>query len=218
MWQSIIRHEIRQKLANPADWLYPLVFFVMIIALFPIAISTQQTILQKIAAPAVWIAALFAILLGTTYLFRQDVENGNLEQIMVSRVSLTLWVMLKLLIHWLSLIIALVLASTLVVPLYGLDTQAMWLMCVSLLVGTPLLVLFSALAAALTTSLSSANALVPLIALPLQLPIVIFATGLLPMQQESIAVMPVLAMMLAMLIFSIMLIPWAIAMALRLSV
>lgn len=218
MWSAIIRHEFIQRLATPSDWLYPLLFFVMVLILFPIAFGTESNRLQALAVPAVWIAAVFSILLGVNQLFQTDMDHGVIEQLLVARVSLTLWVMLRLLMHWLVSGGLLILASLLVVPLFGVNWQLMSVLLLTLLIGTPIILIFSGLAAALTTQLRSSSVLVPLVALPLQLPVIIFSIGMVNLYTTGMNILPTLALLLAMLIFSIMVVPWAIASILKLSV
>lgn len=214
MW-LFLTHELKIKAANISDWLYPAVFFVLVLVLFPIATGAEKKLLTYLGVPAVWIAALLAMLLNSVNMFTVDISQGHIEQLIVARVSLTLWVMMKLLVHWLTSGFLLVIISVLVMPLFGLSAMDTLVLMLSLLIGTPILLLFSSFAAALTISLPAANALVPIIALPLQLPVLIFATGLLERFQQGFNILPTLALLLAILIFCIMLLPWATAYVLR---
>lgn len=215
MWRSVWQRELAIKAAASADWLYPLVFFVLVLVLFPIAFGTEKALLASIAVPAVWVAALFSILLASSTFFTEDIHNGTLEQIMASPMSVTLWVMIKLGVHWLTSGFVLVLASFLVVPLYGVAYSQAVVLMLSLLIGTPILLLLAALAAVLSESLPVANVLVPVIALPLQLPVLIFAMGLLAAHEQHLPMLPLVALLVAMLLMAIMLIPYTIAVVLK---
>jgi heme exporter protein B len=85
----------RSELANP------LLFFVIVVSLFPLGISSESKDLQVIAPGVIWVAALLAAMLSLDTLFRSDFEDGTLEQIALSAHSLPLLVLAKVLAHWL---------------------------------------------------------------------------------------------------------------------
>lgn len=215
--RAILQRELRLKLDSVAAWLYPIVFFMMVLLLFPLAMGAAQALLLKVGAAAVWIAALLAVLLGMEGLFSRDVEDGTLEQVLVARASLPLWVLIKVGLHWLASGFVLALLSGLAMPLFGLTAAQAVVLALSLLLGTPTLTLLAALATALTVSLRGGGVLVPLIALPLQLPVLVFATGAVNMATQMSSVLPIMALLLALLLLALVLLPFAIAAALRLS-
>lgn len=214
---SVLRRELLLKFQTPAGWLYPVVFFLMVLVLFPLAVGASAKLLNQIGAAAVWIAALLAVLLGMESLFRADVEDGTLEQVVVARLSLPLWVLTKTAVHWLTGGLLLTVLSSLAMPLFGLSSHEALVLAASLLLGTPILTLLAALAAALTVSLRGNGVLLPLIALPLQLPVLVFATGAVNLAREQLPVLPVLLLLLGLCLLSIILLPFAVAMALRLA-
>ena len=214
LWQR----EWALKVRTPAGWLYPVVFFLMVLVLFPLAAGASPKLLAQIGGAAVWIAALLSVLLGMDSLFRSDLDDGTLEQVVVARYSLPLWVLIKVAVHWLTSGFVLTLLSGLAIPLFGLSTDEASVLALGLLLGTPTLTLLAAVAAALTVSLRGSGVLVPLIALPLQLPVLVFATGAVDIiVQTGGQVLPVLALLAALLILAVVLLPWAIAGALRLA-
>lgn len=213
LWQR----EWALKVRTPAGWLYPVVFFLMVLVLFPLAAGASPKLLAQIGGAAVWIAALLSVLLGMDSLFRSDLEDGTLEQVVVARYSLPLWVLIKVGVHWLTSGFVLTLLSGLAMPLFGLSADETKVLALGLLLGTPTLTLLAAVAAALTVSLRGAGVLVPLIALPLQLPVLVFATGAVDIVQTGGQVLPVLALLAALMILAVVLLPWAIAGALRLA-
>ncbi len=213
----ILRREIALRIKSPSAWLYAVVFFVMVLVLFPLAVGASPGLLQQIGPAAVWIAALLALLLGMDSLFRADVDDGTLEQVIVARQSLALWVLLKVAVHWLTSGCLIVLLSLLSIPLFGLSSTEAALLGVTLLLGTPTLTLFAALAAALTVTLRGGGLYVPLIALPLQLPVLIFATGAFDVLHSGGNLYPILALLAAGFILSVIFLPFAMASALRLS-
>ena len=215
---TTLRRELLLRFNHLSSGLYMLVFFVLVLLLFPLAVGANTQFLNQIGVAAIWIAALLAVLLGMEGVFRAEVDDGTLEQVIVARQSLALWALIKVGVHWLTGGFAIVLLSVLSIPLFGLHVNEAGILALSLLLGTPILTLIAAIAAALTVSLKSGGVLMSLIALPLQLPVLIFATGAVDVLRAGGAVLPILALLAAGLILSVIFIPFALASALRLSV
>ncbi len=214
LWQR----EFGLKWRSPSGSLYALVFFVMVLVLFPFAVGAEPKLLARLGSAAVWIAALLAVLLGADSLFQRDVEDGTVEQLVVGQGSLALWALIKVCVHWLGSGLLVSLVSLLVVPLFGLDWPSAGILMLTLVIGTPILTLFTAIAAALTVTLRGNGVLVPLLAIPLQLPVLIFGSGTVNLWLVHSPVMPVFALLLGLLLLSIVTIPWVLAAALRLAV
>ncbi len=218
IWSALWQREWQLKWRNAGGWLQPLVFFIMVLVLFPLAAGANMGLLTKIGVAAVWIAALLSVLLGLESLFRSDLDDGTLEQIITARRSLALWALLKIALHWLTGGFILTGLSVLSMPLFNLTAAEEGILSLSLLLGTPILTLLGAVAAALTVSLRGHNLLIPLIALPLQLPILIFACGAVDLMRTGGNPYPVLILLLGLLILALVFIPFALAAALRLAV
>lgn len=214
----LFRRELRLRFTNLSSGLYALVFFILVLLLFPLAIGANSQFLNQVGVAAIWIAAVLSILLGAESLFRSEIEDGTLEQLIIARQSLELWALVKVSVHWLTSGFVLVLLSMLSMPLFGLNANEAGILALSLLLGTPILTLLAAVAAALTVSLRSGSILMSLIALPLQLPVLIFATGAVEVLHAGGAVLPIFALLGAGLILSLIFIPFALAAALRLAI
>lgn len=212
-WQREWR--IRQQ--NKVQWLYPLVLFLIIITLFPLTVGTEPKLLQQLGTPAVWIAGLLSLIMGMDNLFRPALENGTLAQLVVSRASLPLWVLVRLIIHWLTGAGMVAILAVLAVPLFGLNALQMLALSASIVVGSPMLLCLSAIASSLTLSLKNGAVLVPLIALPMQLPVLIFATGAVDLFSTGMNGLPILALLLAGSIFALIISPFVIAFSLKLA-
>ncbi len=217
-FRATLYRELLLRLTNPSAWLNAVVFFIMVLVLFPLAVGAEAKLLHQIGAAAIWIAALLSVLLGMDTLFRDDVEDGTFEQVVIARQSLIVWVLLKVMVHWFTGGFLLMLLSILSVPLFGFSWTEAGILALTLLLGTPVLTLLAAVAAALTVSLRGNNVLVPLISLPLLLPILIFATGAVDVLRAGGNVLPILALLGAGLILAVLFLPFAIVSALRLSV
>lgn len=208
----LLAYRHRSELANP------LVFFVMVVTMFPLALGPDSATLEKLAPGVIWVAALLAAMLSLDSMFRSDFEDGSLEQIVLSPQPLAVLVVAKVLAHWLVtglplLILAPVLGLLLQLP--GAATETLLL---SLLLGTPALSFIGAIGVALTVGLRRGGLLLSLLVLPLYVPILIFAASAVGDAAGGLAVGAQLSLLAAMLMLSVTLAPIAAAAALRISV
>lgn len=217
IYWHILQREWHIKRQGMVQWLYPLVLFLLIITLFPLAIGTEPSLLLRLAGSAVWIAALLSLVIGVDELFRPDFDNGTLAQLVVANAPLPFWVLIRLGVHWLFSAGFVALLSLLAVPLFGLPWAEALILMLSIIVGSPMLLMLSAIASSLTLTLKNGAVLVPLIALPMQLPVLIFATGAVDLYATGLNGFPTLALLGAGSILAIMATPWAIAAILKMS-
>lgn len=215
--RSLLLRDLRLALRQPGDWLTPLSFFLLVVMLFPLAITPEPKKLALMAPGIIWVAALLSMLLSLDGLFRQDLEDGSLEQLLVAPVSLPLLVLAKVFAHWLQTGFCLVLLSPVAAVMLFLDQHTFLTLLATLLLGTPVLSLIGAVAAALTVALRRGGALVPLITLPLMVPVIVFATGAVQAAAIGMPVMGYLALLAAFLVLAVTLIPFAVATALRIA-
>ncbi len=221
MWPSlwaVIQRDLKLVSRQGGEWLNPLSFFLMVITLFPLAISSTPAKLAAMAGGVVWIAALLAVLLSMDSLFRQDYDDGSLEQLLVSPAPLPLVVLAKVIAHWLQTGACLTVLSPVAALLLHLPNDAAVALFITLLIGTPTLSLVSAIGAALTVSLKRGGVLIPLLTLPLHIPVLIFATGAVQAALNGLPIGGYLALLGAFLVLALTLSPLAVAAALRLSV
>ncbi len=221
MWSSVLavlQRDLKLVSRQGGEWLNPISFFIMVITLFPLAISATPAKLAAMAGGVVWIAALLSVLLSMDSLFRQDYDDGNLEQLLVSPAPLPLVVLAKVLAHWLQTGACLTLLTPIAGLLLHMPNSAMWTLMLTLLLGTPTLSLVSAIGAALTVSLKRGGVLIPLLTLPLHIPVLIFATAAVQASLNGLAVDGYIALLAAFLVLALTLTPLAVAAALRLAV
>ena len=193
-------------------------FFLIVTALFPIAISSDQATLNKIAPGVIWVAALLAAMLSLENMFRSDYEDGSLEQFILSPRSLPLLVLGKVFAHWLQTGLPLVILSPLVGLQYQLSGDTILIMLLALLIGTPVLSQLGAIGAALTLGLRGGGMLLSLLLLPLYVPVLIFGAGAINASAASMgSSQPFLLLIAAFLILALAFTPLAIAAALRIS-
>lgn len=215
---SLLWRDLRLAMRQPGDWLTPLGFFLLVVMLFPLAVTADPHKLALMAPGVIWVAALLSMLLSLDGLFRQDLEDGSLEQLLVAPASLPLMVLAKVAAHWLQTGFCLVLLSPVAAVMLSMDMAALPTLMGSLLLGTPVLSLIGAVAAGLTVALRRAGALVPLITLPLMVPVIVFATGSVQAAVIGLPVAGYMALLAAFLVLAVTLIPFAVAAALRIAV
>lgn len=200
-----------------SEWVNTLFFFIMVASLFPLGVSPEPRLLQQIAPGIVWIAALLATLLSVDSLFRHDYDDGCLETLLLSPQPLFILVLAKIAAHWCVTGLPLTLIAPLLGGMLYLDQHAMSVLLTSLLLGTPVLSLISAIGAALTVGLKKGGVLVALIALPLYIPVLIFGASAVLAAAESLPYTGQLLYLAAMLVLAVTLAPFAIAGSLRVS-
>lgn len=215
---AIFRHELRTANRHRAELANPLWFFMMAVALFPLGLGPEPSLLSRIAPGGIWVIALLSSLMAFERLFRDDYLDGSLEQLMLLPLPLPAVVLAKVLAHWVVTGLPLILLSPLVSILLGLDVQSWAVMAVTLLLGTPVLSLLGALGMALTLGLRRGGVLLSVLILPLTIPLLIFATAALDEGRSGLPVTGYFAILGAMLTASITLLPFATAAALRISV
>lgn len=218
MVMVFIHRELALLARQKADWLNPLLFFIIVLTLFPLGVGPEPNQLRIMAPGIVWIAALLSVLLASERLFRDDFRNGVIEQLVANRQALMPFVLAKIFTNWLSTGVPLVLLSPVVAMLLGVESAAFIAMMLTLLLGTPLLSLLSVLGAALTMAADKGGILLALLILPLYIPLLIFASAAIEAASMGLPYSGQLAILVAMLLLSFALVPLAIASALRINV
>ncbi len=214
----LLKREARLLCRRPAELGNPLVFFAIVIALFPLAVGPQMQVLQGLSPGLVWVAALLAVLLSLDGLFRSDLEDGSLEQWILSEHPLPVLVLAKVLAHWLFSGLALVLVSPLLALMLGLPERCLPVLLMSLLLGTPVLSLLGAVGAALTVGLKRGGLLLALLTLPLYIPVLILGSGALQASLQQLPATGYLLWLGSLTALSVTLAPFAIAAGLKISV
>ncbi len=210
-----LRREGLLVVQKPSQVLQPLLFLTLIMALFPLAISPDQKILATIAAGVIWIAVLLASYLASDAFFAEDWQAGVIEQWRYSPYPLAWWVQIKVIAHWILYGVSITLMAPLLALLLALPWSQVPILMLTLFIGSGIIAYSNALAAALTLRARSAAVLVLLIALPLQIPVVIFAMAAINLQASGESILAPLAFLGGLWLFSAALLPLAIAMALQ---
>lgn len=214
---GLLRRDLRLTVRHRGDALLPLLFYVMLVCLFPLGARPETELLTRFAPAILWVGALLSTILAMERLFRGDFDDGSLDQLLLSPHPAAGLVLAKLLAHWLSTGFLLVLCSPVLALALGLPISAIPVLMLSLLLGTPVLSLIGAIGMALTVGLPRGGMLLTLLILPLYTPVLIFGANSVAAATEGLPVQGPMLLMSAMLVLAITLAPLAIAAALRLS-
>jgi len=215
MW--IIKRDLLLAIRRQSDVLTTLFFFVIVVSLFPLSVGPEMNMLRAMAPGVVWVAALLASMLSLNRMFSNDYIDGTLEQMLLSPQSLSLLVLGKAFAHWLVTGIPLVIMAPILGIQYDLPAEALIVLTITLLLGTPVLSLIGAIGAALTLGLRGGSVLVSLLVLPLYIPVLIFGAGAVEANMAGIGFDAHLSLLGAFLLASLALAPWAAASSLRVS-
>ena len=196
----------------------PLVFFAIIIALFPLGVSPEPGFLSQASVGVVWVGALLSSMLSLDNLFLKDYEDGSLEQMVLSAQPLYLILLIKSFVHWTLTGLPLILISPLLALMLYLDFQHLPVLLLTLIMGTPVINLIGGIGAALTVSLRSSGVLVSLLVLPLTIPVLIFGSGAVQASMDGSSINGHLAILAMLLMLALTLSPFATSAALKLSV
>lgn len=204
-------------LRRSQEWLYSLGFFVIVMCFFPLAFTTDPETLQKLIPGCIWITALLASLLATENVFYSDMEDGNLEQLLLCQLPLAWLIAAKLFAQWIISELPLILLTPVLCLLFHLPVSAILFLCLGLLLGTPILTLIGSLGVALTLGLRQQGVLLAILILPLVTPVLIFGVNIVKQAEAGFAVAGACAFLAGLCVLAITLLPWVIAVALRVS-
>ena len=215
--RAIVTRDLLIAARRRSDVLTTFFFFVIVVSLFPLGVGPQPDTLREIAPGVVWVAALLAAMLSLARMFGGDYADGTLEQVVLTAQPLTLLVLSKVLAHWLTTGLPLVLVAPLLGLQFDLPGDALATLMVSLLIGTPALSLIGAVGAALTLGVRGGGALTALLVLPLYVPVLVFGAGAVTASATGMGVMGHLSLLGAMSLAALVFAPWATALALKIS-
>ena len=201
---------------NKTDLLKPLIFFLLVSALVPLAIAPEAQRLAQLAPGIIWIFAVLATLLSVERLFSDDLQDGSLEQMLISPNLLIMPILGKITAHWMMIGLPLTLLSPVIGVWFSLPTVAVVPMMLSLAIGTAVLSLIGAVGAALTLP-RQGGVLLAMLVMPLYMPVLIFGSATIQSAIDGLDWTSPLATLAALLAIAIALCPLAINASLRLA-
>jgi len=214
---EIMRRDLRLALRQGVDSLMAVVFFVLAVVLFPLGVGPEANILARIAAGVIWVAALLASMLSLERLFQTDYDDGSLELLALSPVALELVVLAKVVAHWLTTGVPLIVAAPVLAVLLDMDAQGFVVLIVALALGTPTMSLIGSVGAALILGARRGGVLLSLLVLPLFIPVLIFGVAAVDAAIGGFEARPHLMILSGLLVGAVALCPWASAASLRQS-
>ena len=214
---AIIVRDLRLALRRRADITSVLFFFIIVVSLFPLGIGPEPEQLRKLAPGVLWVAALLATMLSLPRLFADDHRDGTLEQLALAPHPLGLVVLGKVIAHWLVSGLPLTLLAPLLGVQFDLSGEALGMLTLSLLLGTPALSGIGAIGAALTLGVRGGGVLLSLLILPLYIPVLIFGSGAVEAVVAGMSAQAHLSLLGALTLGSVFFAPWPTAAALRIA-
>ena len=216
--RTVIHRDLLLALRRRSDVATVLLFFVIVVSLFPLGVGPEPNLLRAIAPGVIWVAALLSGMLALARLFAADFADGTLEQMLVGPTPLGFIVTGKVVAHWLVSGLPLVLIGPVLALQFDLNQSALGVLALSLLIGTPVLSLVGGIGAALTLGLRGGGVLIALLVLPLYVPVLIIGALALDAAAAGLSALPHLLLLLALLVLAAAFTPWATAASLRISV
>lgn len=213
----IIWRDLILLVRRRSEWVTPLLFFVMTLSLFPIALGFQPKTLSLVAPAVLWVVVLLAILMSLENLFRLDFQEGTIEQLILSPFPLPILLLGKSIAHFLTIGIPLIILAPFFALLFQMTTAGTMVLMLTLILGIPALSLFGSVGAALTVGLHQGGLLLSVLVLPFMMPIIIFGSSAVTAANEALPFTAELLFLLALLLFALLLAPVITAMSLRAS-
>ena len=214
--QTLTR-DLKMALRNPSSFLNPLMFFVISISLFPIAISPESQTLSSIAPGIIWVITMLSVLLSLNSLFHYDHDSGVLEQMVISHHSLPLILLAKTSAHWILSGLPIIVLSPFLGMALFINTEGIYILILTLIIATPCLSLIGSIGASLVVGIKNSGMLLSLLILPLYIPILIFATSAVSQSQSNLPIDGQLYFLGFILILSLLVTPFLSALSLKIS-
>ncbi len=215
--KALIKKEWLLAVRRLNEILQPIFFLAILITLFPIAVGTDKQLLQKIAAGIIWVAVLLSVLLSSEKLYKNDYEDGSLEQLYLSGYSPMLSVVAKFIVQWIVQILPILVALPFFAMLYELPMTITAQIALTLLIGSPSLLLLAMLGSAITLSVTRGGLLLILIILPFYIPTLIFALSAVTAYADGFSNIGQLSILGAILMVMVTVVPFGIVAAVKVS-
>ena len=217
MYFTVVMRDLRLAMRRKSEVLSAMFFFVVVAALFPLAIGPEPAMLRQIGPGVLWVGALLASMLALSRLFEVEYRDGTLEQMLLSPHSLWLLVLGKMTAHWLLAGLPLVILAPVLGLQFQLSSDALSVLCITLLLGTPVLSCVGAIGAALTLGVRGGGVLISLLVLPLFVPVLVFGAGAVQALETGLGAQAHVSILLALLLPALFFSPWACSAALRIA-
>ena len=203
---------------KPLHYVIPLLFFVLVCVLFPLSVPADSRLLTVMGAGVVWVAVLLAHLLSLPHLFSDDFDDGSLDQMLLRPESLPTTLISRIFVHWLFFMFPMIILAPVLAMIYHIPAFATQTLLLSLLLGTPVIVMQGAIVSALCVGLRRNGLLLAIILLPMYIPTMIFGTTGVAAALQGTSVLFQLNLLGALLIMAMTFGPSVTAFALRVGI
>jgi len=215
--RAIIYRDLLLAWRRRSDVATTVLFFVIVVSLFPLGIGAEPNLLRAIAPGVIWVAALLACMLSLARMFESDHADGTLDGMLLAAAPLGTIVIARVFAHWVVSGLPLVVLAPVLALQFDLDQSLLGVLVLSLLLGTPVLSLIGAIGAALTLGLRGGGVLLALLVLPLYVPVLIIGAGALDAAASGQSAHAHFLLLAALLVLAGAFAPWAVSAALRIS-
>ena len=212
---EVVRRDLRLALRQGSDSVMVVTFFVLTVVLFPFGIGPEAGILERVSAGVLMVTALLASMLSLDRLFQTDYEDGSLELLVLTPAPLGVVVAAKMLAHWLTTGLPLMVAAPVLAVLLHMQADGFPILLAAMALGTPTLSLIGGIGAALVLGARRGGVLLSLLILPLYVPVLIFGVGAIDAAVQGMSARPHLLILAGILAAALVMAPWASAAALR---
>lgn len=215
--RAMLARDLRLVWRRRGDAAQPMLFALLVVSLFPLALGNHPALLAQMAPGVLWVALLLSSLLTLDMLYRGDADDGSLEQMLLTPVPLAWLIATRVAVHWLTTALPLILVTPLLAQLIHLPGELLPVLLLTLALGTPLLSLIGAVVAALTVGMRRSGMLLGLLALPLYIPVLVFGAGIVMAAGQGLPWHGAALLLAAGLTLSLVLAPLAAATAIRIA-
>ncbi|MFK5984061.1 MAG: heme exporter protein CcmB [Pseudomonadota bacterium] len=213
----LLKRDLLLSFRQPADVINPVLFFILVIVLFPFAVGSDSKLLVEISTGIIWVSALLASMLSLDHIFKGDYDDGTLEEMVLSAHPTSILVLAKVFAHWIMTALPVIIISPVLASMLGMPSSGIFILLITLILGTPVLSLVGAIGVGLTVGLKGGGVILSLLILPLYIPVLIFASGAVSNSIAGLEVTGQIYMLSAFSVLSLFLAPIAISSSLKIS-
>ena len=218
MIKNPIKKELILYFRNLNNIFLPLIFFFLIVSIFPLVLGPDKSLFNNIIPGVIWITAILTTLLSSNNFFRDDYSNGVIEMYLTSNAAVELILFLRIIACWLFTCLPIILFMPLVSILFTISFSDSLVILITLLVGTPILISIGIFGSALTLGLAKNNILTPIIVIPFYIPVLIFSASAIEAVSIGLSYEMQILTLLALLLLILPIMPYLLKYTLRLSI
>jgi|TARA_B100001769_G_scaffold174176_1_gene137329 heme exporter protein B len=218
MLKIIVQKELSVYFRNLNNIFLPLIFFFLIISIFPLVLGPEKKLFDKIIPGIIWITTILTTILTSNNFFKDDFNNGIIEIYLTSDSSIELILFLKIISSWFFTCLPIIVFIPLVSVLFNISFDSALVILATLIIGTPVLISIGIFGSALTMGLSKNNILIPVIVVPFYIPVLIFSASAIEAVSIGLSYEMQIYILLALLLLTLPIMPYLLKYTLRLSI